>query len=140
WLWAQSFSAWDLPQQRLWTSISGPAAHSAISCHLQKRLVIHCLCRHHRSPERHPNTCTAPRVLPEVSSYLEFYPTHSRKYLHLILFSPTAANCSLHTPLPICSIPVLSYFLPAELSLFTKDKVLWCVRLKLMRACSSAFS
>lgn len=44
-------------------------------------------------------------------------------YLHLILFSPTAANWSLHTPLPGCSIPLPSYFLPVQLSLFTKDKV-----------------
>lgn len=97
-----------------------------VSCHLQKRFVTHCLCRHHPSPERHPNTCTAPRVLPEVSTYLKFY-SHARqkmRYLLLILFSLT--NGSLHTSLPMCSIPVLSYFLPVELSLFTKDKERFC--------------
>lgn len=52
-----------------------------VNCHLQLRFVMHCLCRHHPSPERHPNTCTAPRVVPEViSTYLE------------ILFPCTAEN------------------------------------------------
>lgn len=51
-----------------------------VNCHLQLRFVMHCLCRHHPSPERHPNTCAAPRALPEVSTYLE------------VLFPRTAEN------------------------------------------------
>lgn len=73
-----------------------PAGKCEVSCHLQKRFVIHCLCRHHPSPERHPNTCTAPRVLPEVSSYLEFYSHAQQKISPFDLVQP--CSCKLQSP------------------------------------------